>query len=283
MRELPTLLQGFSVNKLISKHNASAHTIASYRDTFIFLLPFASEQSTREAHQLTLEDLGSETIATFLTHLEVGCGNSVANRNIRLAAIRSFFRYPSYRCQEQVATIAKVLSIPVKRTARAVVAYLSADEAKALINATDTTRGLADDTMRCRIWIHTGLRVFELTAVTITDIHLGTGAHVHCRGKGRKGRNTPLSTPTVEILKKWVLELEKEPSGPLFQLGGNPARPGRSCEAAQETYRGSDHGMPESGHQKRHDLYAAPHHGNAAPPSRSGPECRRDLARPPID
>lgn len=217
MSDLSTLLQGFFANKLISEHNASVHTIASYRDTFILLLRFASEQAGREAHRLTLEDLGSETIAAFLTHLEVERGNSVVTRNIRLAAIRSFFRYASYRCPEQAATIARVLSIPAKRTDRAVVAYLSATEAEALINATDKhTRTGRRDHALLHLAVHTGLRVSELTAVTMADIHLGTGAHVHCRGKGRKDRDTPLTKPTVKILKRWVLELEKEPSGPLF-------------------------------------------------------------------
>jgi hypothetical protein len=41
--------------------------------------------------------------------------------------------------------------------------------------------------------------VSELTALTRGDIHLGTGAHVACHGKGRKNRITPLTaaTPTT--------------------------------------------------------------------------------------
>ena len=41
--------------------------------------------------------------------------------------------------------------------------------------------------------MQTGLRVSELTALTRADIHLGVGAHVACRGKGRKDRITPLT------------------------------------------------------------------------------------------
>jgi integrase len=39
----------------------------------------------------------------------------------------------------------------------------------------------------------TGLRISELTELTISDIHLGTGPHVSCHGKGRKDRITPLT------------------------------------------------------------------------------------------
>lgn len=135
MSDLSALLRGFFANKLISEHDASPHTIASYRDTFVLLLRFASEKAGREPHQLVLEDLEAETIAAFLAHLEDVRGNSVATRNTRLAAIHSFFRYASYRCPDHAATISRVLSIPAKRTDRAVVSYLTATEAEAIISA----------------------------------------------------------------------------------------------------------------------------------------------------
>lgn len=217
MTELSTLLQGFFANKLISEHNASAHTVASYRDTFILLLRFASERAGREPHQLTMADLDAETIAAFLTHLEVARSNSVTTRNTRLAAIRSFFRYASYRCPDQAATIARVLTIPAKRTGRAVVAYLSASEAEALISATDTQTWTGQrDHALLHVAVHTGLRVSELTALTVADTSLGPGAHLRCHGKGRKDRDTPLTKPTVAILNKWIPELGRDPSSPLF-------------------------------------------------------------------
>ncbi len=45
-----------------------------------------------------------------------------------------------------------------------------------------------------------GLRVSELTGLMTTDVHLGTGAHLLCRGKGRKNRSTPLDRNTVDVL-----------------------------------------------------------------------------------
>lgn len=214
---LATLLQGFFANKLISEHNASSHTIASYRDTFMLLLRFASEKTGCEPHRLEMTDLGAETIAAFLTHLETVRGNSVTTRNTRLAAIRSFFRYASYRCPDHAATIARVLTIPPKNTDKAVVAYLTATEAEALIDAanTQTWTGRRDHAL-LHVAIHTGLRVSELTAATVADTHLGSGAHLHCHGKGRKDRNTPLTKPTVAILNHWLPERGKEQDGPLF-------------------------------------------------------------------
>ncbi|MEB0276835.1 tyrosine-type recombinase/integrase, partial [Cryobacterium sp. 5B3] len=64
--------------------------------------------------------------------------------------------------------------------------------------------------------IQTGLRVSELLGLTIADIQTGAGAHVHCLGKGRKERRTPLLPATVNVLKRWITEHGGPPSAPLF-------------------------------------------------------------------
>jgi hypothetical protein len=60
------------------------------------------------------------------------------------------------------------------------------------------------------------LRATELTGLTHADIHLGTGAHVACHGKGRKDRITPLTTATVTVLRDWITENPRQDTGPLF-------------------------------------------------------------------
>lgn len=62
----------------------------------------------------------------------------------------------------------------------------------------------------------TGLRATELTSLAIGDVHLGTGAHVSCLGKGRKQRVTPLTPATVTVLRGWLDERGGLPADPLF-------------------------------------------------------------------
>ena len=50
----------------------------------------------------------------------------------------------------------------------------------------------------------------------MADIHFGPGAHVHCVGKGRKERRTPLLPSTVTVLRAWIREREADPGAPLF-------------------------------------------------------------------
>jgi site-specific recombinase XerD len=64
--------------------------------------------------------------------------------------------------------------------------------------------------------IETGLRVSELTGVTIGDIQLGTPPHVACHGKGRKDRVTPLTKNMATILRDWLNERGGLPADPLF-------------------------------------------------------------------
>ena len=55
-----------------------------------------------------------------------------------------------------------------------------------------------------------------MTSLRHEDVSLGAGAHVHCRGKGRKERCTPLAKPTVAVLRAWIREQGREDSKTLF-------------------------------------------------------------------
>src|SRR5699024_11437564 len=53
-------------------------------------------------------------------------------------------------------------------------------------------------------------------SLTIGDIHTGTGPHVHCVGKGRKERRTPLLPDIVGVLEAWTHEHGGPPEAALF-------------------------------------------------------------------
>ncbi|MEI4896947.1 site-specific integrase, partial [Klebsiella pneumoniae] len=66
MSDLAPLLQGFFTNRLMLQRQASAHTIAAYRDGFKLLLGFVEQTTGRHPAQLSLADLDAATIAAFL-------------------------------------------------------------------------------------------------------------------------------------------------------------------------------------------------------------------------
>ena len=64
--------------------------------------------------------------------------------------------------------------------------------------------------------IQTGLRVSELIGLQRQDVRLGRGAHLHCRGKGRKQRCTPLRREAVRVLVPWLRQCPSDPEAPIF-------------------------------------------------------------------
>ena len=224
MNTLAPTLQTFFTDRLSRQRQASSHTVAAYRDAVKLLLLFAQQQTGKPPSRLAISDLDAPLIGKFLDHLETDRGNSVRTRNTRLAAIHSLFRHAALQHPEHAAIIQRVLAIPPKRFDRTIVTYLTEDEINALLAAPDqaTWTGRRDHallTLACQ----TGLRATELTQLTVADVHLGTGAHVSCLGKGRKQRITPLTTGTVALLRAWLTERAGQTDSPLFPTGrGTP-------------------------------------------------------------
>lgn len=217
MSSLAPLLEAFFTDYLMKQRAASGHTVAAYRDAFRLLLTFVQRQTGTAPADLALDQLDAARIATFLAHLEKDRSNGPRTRNARLAAVHSFFRFIAPREPAHLALIQRVLAIPQKRFDRGVVTYLSATEVDALIAAParDTWLGCRDHALLL-LMVQTGLRVSELTGLTVADVHLGDGAHVRCRGKGRKDRCTPLRPQTVAVLKAWLKRLAAPTGAVLF-------------------------------------------------------------------
>jgi site-specific recombinase XerD len=220
---LAPTLQAFFTSRLIGQRGASEHTIAAYRDTWRLLLGFASRKTGKNPSQLDIADLDAPLIAAFLDHLERDRGNSPRTRNSRLTAIRSLFAWAALRHPEHAAVIARVLAITPKRYQRNLVTYLTSTETEALLAACGkaTWTGRRDHAM-IMLAAQAGLRISELTGLTVGDVVLGAGAHVHTIGKGRKERRTPLLPGTAAVLRAWLAERKGGPGDPLF-----PASTGR--------------------------------------------------------
>jgi site-specific recombinase XerD len=217
MSALAPTLQAFFTERLTRQRQASPHTIAAYRDAWKLLLTFAAQRTGKRPSQLDIADLDADLIAEFLDHLEHERGNSVTTRNARLAAIRSLFRFAALRHPEHAATIAQVLDIPPKRSDQTLISYLTDPEIDALLAAPDTATwtGRRDHAL-VALAIETGLRVSELIGLHHSDVHLDAGPHVTCNGKGRKQRVTPLTRPTVDLLRAWITEQAGQPTDPVF-------------------------------------------------------------------
>ena len=186
---LAPLLERFFTQRLMQQRHASPHTISSYRDTFRQLLKFIQQRLRKPPSRLAFEEIDAPLIAQFLDHLEKHQGLSIRSRNLRLTAIRSFFRYAAFEAPAFSAQIQRVLAIPSKRFTRALVNFLTRSEVDALLAAPDplTWFGRRDHAFLL-VAVQTGLRLSEMTGLKRENLVLGTGAHIRVIGKGRKER-----------------------------------------------------------------------------------------------
>ena len=204
---LGSLLQRFFAEHLVHHKRASPQTVACYRDTFRMLLEFVQKQCHIEPSALRVTDLDVPTILKFLDHLEQERKNSIRSRNLRLAAIRSFFRLVALRDPERVGLASQMLAIPIKRSERKLVGYLTRVEVEAVLAAPDLSKwqGRRDYGLLLTFY-NSGARVSELIALEPSQVHFGQSNSLTLMGKGRKQRTVPLWSQTARVLQNWFRE-----------------------------------------------------------------------------
>jgi integrase/recombinase XerD len=224
MNALASSLQTYFTTFAHTQRDLSMNTIASYRDTWRLLLKYLTATLGAPPDAIDLDRLTAANITGFLDNLERERGNCAKTRNARLTAIRAVLVRALPDHPEHAGTITQVLAIPPKRTVRKVIEFLTAQEVDALLAAPDrnTWTGRRDHALLV-LTAQTGLRVSEVCSLTHNDIHLGTGPHVACTGKGRRQRITPLTKATVESMKAYLGERATRPGAALFS--GPQGRP----------------------------------------------------------
>jgi len=210
-------MQAFFAQHLCEHKEVSPRTVTVYRDTFRLLFAFMQTRTGRTPSDLGLADLDAPVILEFLEHLETARHNHARSRNLRLSAIRSFFRYASLREVEHLAVANRVLAIPTKRTSRPLLTFLSRHEVDAILTSMDqkTWLGGRDHALLLTMY-NTGARASELTGLTCGQVAFGTTTLVHLHGKGRKDRTVPLWPQTAKVLTRWFQILNTDEKGLAF-------------------------------------------------------------------
>jgi integrase/recombinase XerD len=203
---LAAALRAFLTDYLPRQRALSPHTLYSYRDSLKLLLQFTSGKKGDPA-QLTMEHLTYERVMAFLLHLETRRHNQVSTRNVRLSAIRSFFRFVGIHYPEHLILAQRILSAPLKRTALREIQHLELSEIQAILGGIDrsTPDGRRDHVLLSFLF-NTGARVGEVVGLQASDLILDPPPSVLLRGKGRKERSCPLWTETAHALRAYLGE-----------------------------------------------------------------------------
>lgn len=197
------LVESFFRDHLIRARGASPHTVRAYRDTLRLLFGFIAGQRTRTVSDVTLDDLTAPPVLAFLSHLESKRGNCPASRNVRRAAIRSFFKHLLQNDLSRADQYQRVLAIPAKRVHVPMAQYLEPEEVKRILAQPDrsTPIGLRDHTLLLFLY-NTGARVSEALGVRGADLALGTSRQVRLVGKRKKERFCPLWRDTAAAIQR---------------------------------------------------------------------------------
>ena len=205
MTNLAPHLTTFLQEHLPRERNFSRHTIQSYTQCFKLLVLHAAKQLKIRPCALTVEHFTVPLLVAFLESLEKDRNNSVGTRNIRLAAIKSFFRYLEYRVPGCLDLALQVRAIPQKRADKPLIDWLDSVEMQAILDAPDTTTvaGLRDRAM-LYVCYAAGLRVSELTALTLDSLSNPQLETIRILGKGRRERELPLWAEVKTVLQQWL-------------------------------------------------------------------------------
>ena len=204
MTSIAPHIEAFLREHLNQHRGASHHTCDSYAYSFQALFEFAACKLKTAPSALRLDQLDAKLISAFLQHLEADRGNSAQTRNVRLAAIRSFFRFLQHREPAALNQVLRVLAIPFKRTDTRLVAHFDKDEVQAVLDAPDpsTREGIRDRAM-LHLAVCAGLRVSELTGLRIADVG-AQSTSIRVLGKGRRERALPLWKSAASALRAWL-------------------------------------------------------------------------------
>lgn len=200
-------LTDFLSKYLPGERGLSTNTIESYKTTFILFITFMEEKKKIPVNKLSIKDITKECIIKFLEWLqsERHCGS--ATRNVRLAALHSFFRYLQYETPDNLYEWQQILSIKAKKTTKKSINYLTVDGIQLLLQQPDqsTKKGRRDLAMLSLMY-DCAARVQEIIDLTPTMIRLTKPYTVKIVGKGNKPRIVPLMEQQVVHLKRYLME-----------------------------------------------------------------------------
>ncbi|OGW79849.1 MAG: hypothetical protein A3G33_02430 [Omnitrophica bacterium RIFCSPLOWO2_12_FULL_44_17] len=203
-KELFCHVQYFFHDYLRRDRGVSPNTILAYRDALKLFLLSAAAFRHKSVSRLVLEDLDADTVLAFLKEIERARKNSAVTRNLRLAALKTFFSYLIPQDTLRAGQYQKIISIPLKRTSPPLMGYLEVKEMREILNSIDrkTSSGQRDYVL-LKFLYNTGARVQEACDISVSAFQLQEPAWVTITGKGRKIRQVPLWPETASVLKTY--------------------------------------------------------------------------------
>lgn len=173
----------------------SDNTIVSYRQELRHLQNFLQEQ-----HIADIKDVDRYTILNYLDALKQ-TGRARSSSIHTISSLRKFFKYLLLNDQIQTNPMANI--DPPKR-AQHLPSVLTTEEVERLLKVPDTSKPLGiRDRAILEVMYATGLRVSELIALNLNELHLEMGL-IETVGKGNKQRIIPIGDVAIQWLGRYI-------------------------------------------------------------------------------
>lgn len=203
--DFASLLHKYFRDYLVNDLAASSCTISTYRTAFVQFIDYMEAMQHVTAEHIDLHHITRQNILSFLDWLEQKRSVSVATRNQRLAAFKSFAIYIRYERPEYLAQTDDVRNIKTKKGQQKEISYLKPEGINLLLDQIDraTLSGQRDYVMFFLMYT-TGIRVSELLQIKGSDVSMNHPRYLLIHGKGGKKRHVPMVKQLGKILADYA-------------------------------------------------------------------------------
>jgi site-specific recombinase XerD len=214
VKDFPQLLGGFLLEYVPRRRNLSTNTAKSYRDSFVLLLSWLSNDMGIPPDNVGIGDLSRKRIERFCEWLKEDRGVSPATVNVRLSALRSFANYVSFTEPAHLEWTSDIKAIKFTKSPSKEVKFLSPEAVGAIIASAE---GNIRDLALLSLLYDSGARVSEISTAIRSDLRLEKPATIRLMGKGSKVRVVPLCDQVSAIVGKYLSTFTAAPEVPLFK------------------------------------------------------------------
>jgi integrase/recombinase XerD len=199
-------VRGFLTVFLPKNKCCSHHTIKAYRDTINLFRQFMSEEKKISFTDISFDRINHEVIYEFLAWLQNTRSCEASTKNLRLAAMKSFFHYCALEDPVLMAIYMDIQKVQSQRVVRNRVEYMSEMALKILLEQPNvTSRCGRRDRFLMILLYDTGARIQEVLDLRLKDIHLKDQIPcIYLTGKGNKTRAVPLMDKTIAHLQEYM-------------------------------------------------------------------------------
>jgi len=177
-----------------TERRLSVHTVSAYRHDLGALRDWCHRTGLRDWQQLDHQHIRAFAARSHARGLG---GRSIQRR---LAAVRTFF---SFLQREGALSRNPALEVRAPKAVKRLPSALDVDQMAQLLAQPAGSALEVRDLALMELFYSSGLRLAELTGLTLRDLDLKTG-EVRVLGKGRKERIAPVGSMAAKALRRWL-------------------------------------------------------------------------------